>query len=72
MVIAGRLDEPIILKQYTKRRQKWAYQRLHLTGPVSEDDKAWYQVIMALCIHLFRRVWRTGCRSNAFETFIFI
>jgi len=43
MVIAGRLDDP----DYVEAMKKEAIalgvaDRLHLTGPVSEDDKAWY------------------------------
>lgn len=43
MVIAGRLDEPDYIETIHKTAAKMGVsERLHLTGPVSEDDKAWY------------------------------
>lgn len=43
LVIAGRLDEPDYIN-YIKRisAESGVAERLHLTGPVSEEDKAWY------------------------------
>ncbi|RYG53774.1 MAG: glycosyltransferase family 1 protein [Chitinophagaceae bacterium] len=43
LVIAGRLDEPDYIEHMKKlARQLGVENRLHLTGPVSEGDKAWY------------------------------
>ena len=43
MVIAGRLDEPdYIYRMKTKAAAMGVEERLHITGPVSEEEKAWY------------------------------
>lgn len=43
MVISGRLDEPdYISAMKDKARRMGVYERLHITGPVSENDKGWY------------------------------
>ena len=43
LVVAGRLDEPGYIDQMKKLAQSLGVEdRLHLTGPVSEGDKAWY------------------------------
>lgn len=43
MVIAGRFDEPDYIDTIKKQAVDLRIEdRLHLTGPVSEEDKAWY------------------------------
>jgi len=43
MVIAGRLDEPDYVAAIKQQAEQMGVaERLHLTGPVSESDKAWY------------------------------
>lgn len=43
MVIAGKLDEPDYVEAIKKSAAEMGVSdRLHLTGPVSEDDKGWY------------------------------
>lgn len=43
LVIAGRLDEPDYVEAMrAEARQLGVEDRLHLTGPVSEEEKAWY------------------------------
>lgn len=43
LVVAGRLDEPDYVKLILDTAEKMQVSdRLHLTGPVSENDKAWY------------------------------
>lgn len=43
MIIAGKLDEPDYINEIEKQATALGVtDRLHLTGPVSEDDKAWY------------------------------
>lgn len=43
MVIAGKLDEPDYVDAIKKQAIELGVEdRLHLTGPVSEEDKAWY------------------------------
>lgn len=43
MVIAGRLDEPDYVNAMLQEARKMGVaDRLHLTGPVSEGEKAWY------------------------------
>lgn len=43
LVVAGRLDEPDYVSLINDEAQRMGVaDRLHLTGPVSEDDKAWY------------------------------
>lgn len=43
MVIAGRLDEPdYVDRMHQMARSMGVEERLHLTGPVSEAEKAWY------------------------------
>src|SRR5690606_24164863 len=43
LVVAGRLDEPDYIKDMQKLAGKLAVtNRLHILGPVSEKDKAWY------------------------------
>ena len=43
MVIAGRLDEPDYIDAMKVEAKKMGVsERLHITGPVSENDKSWY------------------------------
>jgi glycosyltransferase involved in cell wall biosynthesis len=43
LVIAGKQDEPdYIKKMWQQARKMGVADRLHITGPVSEADKAWY------------------------------
>jgi glycosyltransferase involved in cell wall biosynthesis len=43
LVIAGKLDEPDYVNKMKKQAEKTGVsERLHILGPVSEEDKAWY------------------------------
>jgi glycosyltransferase involved in cell wall biosynthesis len=43
LIIAGKLDEPdYINKMRVQARKIGVSERLHILGPVSEEDKAWY------------------------------
>jgi glycosyltransferase involved in cell wall biosynthesis len=43
LVVAGRLDEPDYVSWIRKEAQRMGIEdRVHLTGPVSESEKAWY------------------------------
>ncbi len=43
LVIAGKLDEPDYVKSIIETAEKMNISsRLHITGPISENDKAWY------------------------------
>jgi len=43
LVIAGKLDEPDYVNRMRMQARKLGVsERLHILGPVSEDDKAWY------------------------------
>ncbi|MBL7728167.1 MAG: glycosyltransferase family 4 protein, partial [Dinghuibacter sp.] len=43
LVIAGKLDEPDYVQKIKKQALEWGVsERVHILGPVSENDKAWY------------------------------
>lgn len=43
LIVAGKLDEPDYVEMMIQLAEKEAVQdRLHILGPVSEEDKAWY------------------------------
>ena len=43
LVVSGRLDEPDYIESMKKDAESWGIaDRFHLTGPVSDAEKAWY------------------------------
>ena len=43
LIVAGRLDEPDYIENFKRQANKLELsQRLHVLGPISESDKAWY------------------------------
>jgi glycosyltransferase involved in cell wall biosynthesis len=52
LVVAGRLDEPDYVSWIRKEAQRMGIEdRVHLTGPVSEAEKAWYLSNCSAFVH---------------------
>lgn len=69
MVIAGRLDEPdyiISMKKFAT--ELGVFDRLHLTGPVSEDDKSWY---LSNCLAFMHPSLAEGFGAPVVEAMLF-
>lgn len=69
MVIAGRLDEPDYIETIKKSAEDMGVSdRLHLPGPVSEDDKAWY---LSNCIAFMHPSLAEGFGAPVVEAMLF-
>lgn len=69
LVIAGRLDEPEYVEAIKKEAELLGVsERLHLTGPISEEDKAWY---LSNCLAFMHPSLAEGFGAPVVEAMLF-
>lgn len=69
LVIAGRLDEPAYVERIKSEAEALGVsERLHLTGPISEEDKAWY---LSNCLAFMHPSLAEGFGAPVVEAMLF-